>query len=93
MGIVTDNLTPLGEAGNTARLHLEARGSALPNKPLAVLRTNPDGAGSVQAIGPLKTLAPGESAASAASSRRILIVTDPKDASQVVLRQAGGPSQ
>jgi YVTN family beta-propeller protein len=129
----TDNLTPLGEAGNTARLHLEAGGAALPNaeasvavnslglldlvqiaaaglapksqyqvylaesshppfgrlEPLAVLRTNPDGAGAVQAIGPLKTLVP----ASSASSRRFLIVTDPKDASQVVLRQASGPSQ
>jgi YVTN family beta-propeller protein len=57
-------------------------------EPLAILRTNPDGAGIVQAIGPLKTLAPGDSAASAASSRRFLIVTDPKDASQVVLRQS-----
>src|SRR5882724_75659 len=96
-----DNLTPLGEAGNTARLHLQAEGAALPNaqasvavnslglldlvqiaaeglapkaqyqvylaesdhapfatlEPLAVLRTNPDGAGIVQAIGALKTLA------------------------------------
>ena len=93
MGIVTDNLTPLGKAGNTARLHLEAGRAALPNKPLAVLRTNPDGAGAVQAIGPLKILVPGESAASAASSRRFLIVTDPKDASQVVLRQVSGPRQ
>ena len=133
----TDNLTPLGEAGNTVRLHLEAGGATLPNaeasvavnslglldlvqiaaeglapksqyqvylaesshapfgrlEPLAVLRTNPDGAGAVQAIGPLKILVPGESAASAASSRRFLIVTDPKDASQLVLRQASGPNQ
>jgi YVTN family beta-propeller protein len=133
----TDNLTPLGEAGKTARLHLEAGGAVLPNaeasvavnslglldlvqiaaaglapksqyqvylaessrapfgrlEPLAVLRTNPDGAGAVQAIGPLKALAPGESAFPAASTRRFLIVTDPKDASQVVLRQASGPSQ
>jgi hypothetical protein len=56
-------------------------------EPLALLRTNPDGAGIVQAIGPLKTLAPQDSATSAAPSRRFLIVTDPKDASQVVLRQ------
>jgi YVTN family beta-propeller protein len=124
----TANLSPLGEAGNTARLHLEAGGTALPDaqasvavnslglldlvqiaaeglapmsqyqvylaesshppygklEPLAVLRTNPDGAGAVQAIGPLKTLAVGDS--SVATARRFLIVTDPKDASQVVLR-------
>jgi YVTN family beta-propeller protein len=56
-------------------------------EPLAILRTNPDGAGIVQAIGPLKTLVPGDAATPAAPSRRFLIVTDPKDASQVVLRQ------
>jgi YVTN family beta-propeller protein len=127
----TANLTPLGLAGNTARLHLEAAGAALPTaqasvavnslglldlvqiaaeglapksqyqvylaesghapfgklEPLAVLRTNPDGAGIVQAIGPLKTLAPADSTASASPSRRFLIVTDSKDATQVVLRQ------
>jgi YVTN family beta-propeller protein len=127
----TENFTPLGLAGNTARLHLEAAGAALPNaqasvavnslglldlvqiaaeglapkaqyqvylaesshapigklEPLALLRTNPDGAGIVQVIGPLKALAPGDAATSAAPSRRFLIVTDPKDASQVVLRQ------
>src|SRR5450631_2994700 len=32
----TDNLTPLGEAGNTARLHLEAGGAALPNAEASV---------------------------------------------------------
>jgi YVTN family beta-propeller protein len=127
----TDNLAPLGEAGNTARLHLRAAGTALPDaqasvavnslglldlvqiaaeglapksqyqvylaesdhapfgklEPLAVLKTNPDGAGIVQAIGPLKTLA--GSAGATAPSRRFLIVTELKDSSQVVLRQAG----
>jgi len=131
-GAGTDNLTPLGEAGNTARLHLEAGGTALPNaeasvavnslglldlvqiaaaglapksqyqvlladsnhpplgklQALAVLKTNPDGAGIVQAIGPLKVLAETGPAASTAPSRRFLIVTDQKDASQVVLRQS-----
>jgi YVTN family beta-propeller protein len=130
----TANLVPLGEAGNTARLHLEAGGTALPNAqasvavnslglldlvqiaavglaprtqyqvyladsdhapfgklvPLGVVRTNPDGGGIVQAIGPLKDLA-GDSSAPA-SSRRFLIVTESKDPSQVVLRQAGGSS-
>src|SRR6185503_8094708 len=55
-------------------------------EPLAILKTNPDGGGIVQAIGPLKVLA--RSASSFSSpSRRFLIVTDMKDSSQVVLRQ------
>jgi YVTN family beta-propeller protein len=134
-GTGTDNLTPLGEAANTARLHLEAGGGALPNaqasvavnslglvdlvqiaaegltpnsqyqvylaesnhapfgklEPLAVLKTNADGAGIVQSIGPLKTLAGGAGAAANTRSQRFLIVTDSKDVSQVVLRQASGP--
>src|SRR6516164_1187078 len=99
-GSGSENLMPLGVAANTARLHLESRGTALPNaqasvavnslglldlvqiaakglspqaqyevslaesnkspfgklEPLAVLKTNHDGAGIVQAIGPLKVL-------------------------------------
>ena len=130
-GTGTENLVPLGEAGNTARLHLQAGGTALPDaqasvavnslglldlvqiaaeglapksqyqvylvasdhapfgklEPLAVLKTNPDGAGSVQAIGPLKTLTAGGEAAGV-PSERFLIVTDFKDPSQVVLRQS-----
>jgi len=124
----TENLMPLGAAANTARLHLEAGGTALPDaqasvavnslglldlvqiaakglsqgtqyqvylaesnrtpfgklQPLAVLKTNPDGAGIVQAIGPLKVLAGNEPSS---LSQRFLIVTDIKDSSQVVLRQ------
>ena len=124
----TENLMPLGVAANTARLHLEAGGTALPDaqasvavnslglldlvqiaakglspqtqyqvylaesnkspfgklEPLAVLKTNPDGAGIVQAIGPLKVLAGSDPSA---PSQRFLIVTDIKDSSQVVLRQ------
>ena len=127
----TENLTPLNSAGNTARLHLEAGGTALPNaqasvavnslglldlvqiaarglrpkesyqvyladsnqspfgklEPLAILKTNPDGAGIVQAIGPLKTLA-GSGSTSSNAPQRFLIVTDINDSSQVVLRQA-----
>jgi YVTN family beta-propeller protein len=127
-GAGTENLTPLDAAANTARLHLEAGGTALPNaqasvavnslglldlvqiaakglapkesyqlylaesnkspfgrlEPLAVLKTNPDGAGIVQTIGPLKVLAPTD----ANSTLRFLIVTDIKDSSQVVLRQS-----
>ena len=55
-------------------------------EPRAVLKTNPEGAGIVQAIGPLKVLA-GNNPNSSASSR-FLIVTDMKDSSQVVLRQS-----
>ncbi len=47
-------------------------------EPPAVLRTNPDGAGIVQAIGALKTLAAAGPSAPA-SPRRFLIVSDPKD--------------
>src|ERR1700722_8274111 len=127
----TQNLTPLGAAGNTARLHLIAAGAALPNaqasvavnsiglldlvqiaaaglapksqyqvylsesdrapygklEPLAILKTNPDGAGIVQTIGPLKSLSRGESPSSDTPPRRFLLVTDSKDSSQAVLRQ------
>jgi YVTN family beta-propeller protein len=130
-GVGADNLTPLGEAGNTARLHLEAGGAALPDaeasvavnslglldlvqvaakglapktqyrvflaesnhspfgelQPLAVLKTNPDGAGIVQAIGPLKVLAGNGPSSTTTPSRRFLIVVDMNDASRVVLRQ------
>ena len=135
-GAGTDNLTPLGEAGNTARLHLEAGGTALPHaqasvavnslglldlvqiaaaglapksqyqvylaesdqapfgklEPLAVLKTNPDGAGIIQAIGPLKTLAGGGGGTAGMPSRRFLIVSALTDSSQVVLRQASASS-
>lgn len=135
-GSGTDNLTPLGQAGNTARLYLQGEGSALPEaqasvavnslglldlvqiaargltpksqyqvylaesdhapfgklEPLAILKTNPDGGGIVQAIGPLKTLASGAGSAAGAPARRFLIVTDLKDASKVVLRQAAASS-
>jgi YVTN family beta-propeller protein len=130
-GAGIDNLTPLGEAGNTSRLHLEAGGTALPNaqasvavnslglldlvqiaaeglapnmqyqvylaesnhppfgklESLAVLKTNPDGAGIIQVIGPLKVLAGISSTRSTAPSQRFLIVTDMKDVARVVLRQ------
>jgi len=55
-------------------------------EPLAVLKTNPDGAGAVQAIGPLKTLASTDS--NSAAPRRFLIVADMNDSSKVVLRKA-----
>lgn len=128
-GSGSENLMPLRTAANTARLHLDAGGTALPEaqasvavnslglldliqiaakglapkesyqvylvesnkppfgklEPLAVLKTNPDGAGTVQAIGPLKVLAGDDSDSS--SPQRFLIITDIKDSSQVVLRQ------
>jgi YVTN family beta-propeller protein len=61
-------------------------------EPLAVLKTNPDGAGIVQAIGPLKSLIGGAVTPDAAS-QRFLIVTDLNDPSQVVLRQAPGANK
>jgi YVTN family beta-propeller protein len=57
-------------------------------EPLAVLKTNPDGAGIVQSIGPLKTLVANQGAAADAPPRRFLIVSDIKDSSQVMLRQS-----
>jgi YVTN family beta-propeller protein len=55
-------------------------------EPLAVLKTNPDGAGIAQAIGPLKVLAGND--ANSSPPQRFLIVTNIKDSSHVVLRQA-----
>src|SRR5262249_4314485 len=54
-------------------------------EPLAVLRTNPDGAGIVQAIAPLKSLS-NAGAKSVGASRRFLVVTDVLNPDQVVLR-------
>jgi YVTN family beta-propeller protein len=131
----TENLMPIGEAANIARLHLEAASTVQPDaqasvavnslglldlvqiaaaglaprsqyqvylaesdhapfgklEPLAILKTNPDGAGIVQAIGPLKKLA-GQESVSPAAARRFLIVTGMKDSSQVVLRQTSASS-
>ena len=124
----TNNLAPLGEAANIARLHLGSAGTAWPNaqgsvavnslglldlvqiavaglaaktqyqvylaesdhaplgklEPLAILRTNSDGAGIVQAIGPLKTLSTPDGAR---IPQRYLILTEIQDSSAVVLRQ------
>jgi YVTN family beta-propeller protein len=128
----TENLAPLGQAGNTARLHLESAEQSLPNaqasvavnslglldliqiaavglapssqyqvylaeredapfgrlEPLAILRTNPDGAGIVQTVGPLKSLSTDTATDSAMGSRRFLVVTELGDPSRVVLQQA-----
>lgn len=128
----TENLSALGEASNTAHLHLGAGGTAFPNAQasvavnslglldlvemaaaglapesqyqvylaesshapfgklelLAVLKTNADGAGIVQAIGQLKVLAARAPASSTMHSQRFLIVVASNDPNQVVLRQA-----
>jgi hypothetical protein len=60
-------------------------------EPLAVLKTNPDGAGIVQAIGPLKAITADN--ARVASSQRFLIVTELEDSSRVVLRQSSGSAR
>jgi len=58
----------------------------------AVLKTNPDGAGMVQAIGPLKTIAGDAGDAAGVSTERFLIVTDLRDSSHVVLRRSSSSS-
>ncbi len=123
----TQNLVPLGEAGNIARLHLSgstifpdaaasvavnslglldlvqiaAKGLAAKSQyqvylaesdhspfgklePITVLKTNSDGAGIAQTIGPLKRLAGN----SEPSTRRFLVITEMNDASHVVLQQS-----
>ena len=59
-------------------------------EPLAILKTNPDGAGIVQAIGPLKELIGNDP--NSPAPQRFLIVTDVNDSSGVVLRQARASS-
>lgn len=127
----TENLTPLGEGGNSAHLRLVAAGTSLPDAKasvavnslglldlvqiaaeglaprshysvyltdsnrapfgdvqfLAVLKTNPDGAGIVQTLGPLKTLTSKVEAPSAVHSRRFLIVTEINEPTHVLLLQ------
>ena len=61
-------------------------------EPVAVLRTNPDGAGVVQAIGPLKILAINPGGLASAPSRRFLLVTELNDPSHVVLRPTSSAS-
>ena len=130
-GSGTDNLVPLGEAGNTTRLRLSGEGTSSPGaeasvavnslglldliqiaarglsprsqyevyvaesdhapfgklEPLAVLKTNPDGAGIVQAAGPLKSLAASSGSTAGTPSERFLIVTELNDPSRVVLKE------
>ena len=57
-------------------------------QPLAVLKTNADGAGIVQAIGPLKTLMVGSQTGSGSGAQRFLIITDVNNSPGVVLRQS-----
>ncbi len=134
-GAGTKNLSPPGEAGHVARLHLEAAGTSMPNaqasvavnslglldlvqiaaeglapksqyqvclaesnhapfgklEALAVLKTNPDGAGIVQAIGPLKKLAPANSQASSGMTQRFLVITEMTEDSQIVLKPGDTP--
>jgi len=58
-------------------------------EPLAIFKANPDGAGIVQTMGPLKTLVQPGPATEASPPQRFLIITDLDDPSRVVLRQAG----
>ena len=118
-GAGTENLSPAGQAANTAHVKLKAAGSAFPHahasaavnslglldlvevaaaglapksqyqvyladsdkapygkmEALAVLKTNADGAGIAQAIGPMKSVAASAATASATQTRRYLVVT------------------
>jgi hypothetical protein len=56
-------------------------------EPLAILRTNPDGAGIVQTVGPLKSLSAGTATDAAMGSRKFLVVTELSDPSRVILQQ------
>jgi YVTN family beta-propeller protein len=131
-GAGTDNLVPLGEAGNVARLELVSSSQDLPQasasasvnslgavdlvevavsnltpksqfklcladsdhapygnvEPIGLIKTNTEGSGVAQSIGPLKSVATNQEAAAASQHRRYLIVTDQNDTSKVVLRQA-----
>lgn len=89
--VAASGLTP----GSQYRLYVAESNHAPYGKlePLAVFKTNPDGAGIVQAIGPLKVLAGGGTSASGRQpqdvpSQRFLIVADFDDSSRVALRQS-----
>jgi hypothetical protein len=56
-------------------------------EPLAILRTNPDGAGIVQTVGPLKSVSAGTATDADMGSRKFLIVTELSDPSRVILEQ------
>jgi YVTN family beta-propeller protein len=132
LGGASGNLSPLAQAGESARLHLRAAGTALSKanasvavnslglldliqiaavglapssqyqvfladlehapfgrlEPVAILRTNPDGAGIVQTVGPLKSVSAGTATDAAKAARRYLIVTEFSDPSRVILQQA-----
>jgi hypothetical protein len=56
-------------------------------EPLAILRTNPDGAGIVQTVGPLKSVSAGTATDAAMGSRKFLVVSELSDPSRVILQQ------
>ncbi len=80
------NFSPPGLTVPQQRMHSPTPFGNL--EPLALLKTNLDGTGITQSVGPLKALAGNAGAAAGASSRRFLIITDVNDPSLVVLRQA-----
>ena len=58
-------------------------------EPLGIFKANPDGAGIVQTVGPLKSLVHPGAATEASPPQRYLIITDLNDPSRIVLLQAG----
>jgi YVTN family beta-propeller protein len=60
---------------------------------LAVIKTNVEGSGIAQAIGPLKAVANTQQSFGAAQARRYLVVTDQNDTSKIVLKPGAAKQQ
>jgi YVTN family beta-propeller protein len=90
------DLIEIAAAGLTPRSQYQVYLADAPRAPfgnmqkLAVLKINPDGAGVVQAIGPLKFLGGKSSADATSTPHRYLVVTAMDNPSAVVLQPAGG---
>jgi YVTN family beta-propeller protein len=86
--IAVSNLTPksqfklcIADSDHAPYGHAEAIG---------VIKTNGEGSGIAQAIGPLKSVATSPQAAAGSQKQRYLIVTDQNDTNKVILTQATG---
>ena len=93
------DLVEIAAAGLTPRSQYQVYLAEAPTAPfgnmekLAVLKINPDGAGVVQAIGPLKSLGNRPSTGAATTPRRYLVVTAMDNPSAVVLQPAADVSR
>ena len=88
------DLVELAAAGLTGKMQYQVYLAEADHPPygkleaLAIFKTNADGAGIVQVVGPLKALASEAAAKAMGQPRRFLVVTDIQDSARVVLRQA-----